>query len=131
MEKLARYFPAAILSALFLFFVLFLYSQSRLNEAIDRLNAAEQKIDSTLNTLSLAKTTIDTVQRDLVKFGAYMKDIQGRVEIIDLNQRAEDSQFRGQKSKIKVRLKELYKDVESTGKELPEIPVVSAKSEGI
>jgi len=128
MERLSRYLPVAALVALVLFCVLFLYSNSRLNEAVDRLNAAEQKIDQTLQTLSSAKTTIDTVQKDLARFGTYVKDIQGRVEIMDLTQRSEDEQFRKQRSRIKGRLKELYRDVESTGKELPEIPVVEAGS---
>jgi septal ring factor EnvC (AmiA/AmiB activator) len=126
MEKLSRYLPLAALLALLIFLVLFLYSSSRLNEAIDRLNAAEQKIDETLVTLSSAKTAIDTVQKDLATFGTYVKDIQGRVEIMDLTQRSEDEQFKNQRSRINVRLKELYRDVESTGKELPEIPVVEA-----
>lgn len=126
MEKLSRYLPLAALLALLIFLVLFLYSSSRLNEAIDRLNAAEQKIDETLVTLSSAKTAIDTVQKDLATFGTYVKDIQGRVEIMDLTQRSEDEQFKNQRSRIRVRLKELYRDVESTGKELPEIPVVEA-----
>ena len=126
MEKLSRYLPIAALLALLFILVLFLYSSSRLNEAIDRLNAAEQKIDETLLTLSSAKTAIDTVQKDLATFGTYVKDIQGRVEIMDLTQRSEDEQFKNQRSKIKGRLKELYRDVENTGKELPEIPVVEA-----
>ena len=127
MEKLTRYLPLAALLALLFFLVLFVYSNSRLNEAIERLNAAEQKIDETLWTLSSAKTTIDTVQKDLATFGTYVKDIQGRVEIMDLTQRSEDEQFRNQRSRIKGRLKELYRDVESTGKELPEIPIVEAE----
>lgn len=127
MEKFSRYLPLAALLALLFFLVLFVYSNSRLNEAIDRLNAAEQKIDETLWTLSSAKTTIDTVQKDLATFGTYVKDIQGRVEIMDLTQRSEDEQFRNQRSRIKGRLKELYRDVESTGKELPEIPIVEAE----
>ncbi|HLA68534.1 MAG TPA: hypothetical protein VJN65_02435 [Bacteroidota bacterium] len=131
MEKLSRYFPLAALLALLLFFLLFIYSNSRLNEAIDRLHAAEKKIDETLLTLTSAKTTIDTVQKDLVAFGTYVKDIQGRVEIMDLTQRAEDEQFRSQRSRIKVRLKELYRDVESTGRELPEIPIVETEKKTV
>ena len=124
MEKISNYFPHIALLALVLLLWMFVYSNSRLNEAIDRLDEAELKIEETLQTLSTAKATIDTVRIGLATFGAYVRDIQGRVEIIDLAQRVEDDQFRSQRSKIKGRLKELYKDVENTGQDLPEIPVV-------
>src|SRR3972149_2314449 len=124
MEKISNYFPHIALLALVLLLWMFVYSNSRLNEAIDRLNEAELKIEETLQTLSKATATIDTVRIGLGTFGAYVRGIQGRVEIIDLAQRVEDDQFRSQRSKIKGRLKELYKDVENTGQDLPEIPVV-------
>ncbi len=124
MDKVSRYFPFVALVLLLILVYLLLFSQSRLNEALDRLDAAEQKIDSTLRSLATAKSAIDTVQSDLVRFGAYVRDIQGRVEIMDLSQRADDDRFRGQQAKIQARLKELYKEIQNTGKELPEIPVV-------
>jgi hypothetical protein len=124
MEKLSRYVPHIALLAIVLLLWMFVYSNTRLNEAIQHLHAAELKMQETLQILSSSRATIDSVQKDLVVFGTYMKDIQRRVEIMDLAQRVEDDQFRSQRSKIKRRLKELYRDVENTGQDLPEIPVV-------
>jgi hypothetical protein len=124
MEKLSRYVPHIALLAIVLLLWMFVYSNTRLNEAIQRLDAAEFKTQETLRILSSSRATIDSVQKDLTVFGIYVKDIQGRVEIMDLAQRVEDDQFRSQRSKIKGRLKELYRDVENTGQDLPEIPVV-------
>lgn len=124
MEKISHYFPHIALLSLLLLLWMFVYSNSRLNEAIEHLDAAELRMQEALRMLSSSKATIDTVQQNLAAFGTYVKDIQGRVEIMDLNQRSEDEQFRSQRSKIRGRLKELYKDVENTGQDLPEIPVV-------
>ncbi len=127
MEKISHYFPHIALLSLVILLWMFVYSNSRLNEAIENLDAAKLRMDEALQTLASTKTTIDTVKQELAAFGTYVKDIQGRVEIMDLSQRAEDEQFRSQRSKIKGRLKELYKDVENTGQDLPEIPVVETR----
>jgi chromosome segregation ATPase len=104
--------------------VLFLTLNSRLNDAIVRLETAQSRIDSSLTTLSVARSVIDSVRGDLARFSSYLRDIQGRVEILDLNERSANTQFRSQKETIVRRLRELYKDVEATGAELPEIPIV-------
>ncbi|MEX1138110.1 MAG: hypothetical protein WEF53_02035 [Bacteroidota bacterium] len=111
-------------AGLIVWVVLFLTLNSRLNDAIDKLESAQNRIDSSLTTLSVARSVIDSVRTDLARFSSYIRDIQGRVEILDLNERAANTQFRTQKESIVRRLKELYKDVEATGSELPEIPVV-------
>lgn len=110
--------------AFLVWLILFFSLNSRLGEAIERLEAAELKMDSTLKTLSTAKSTIDSVQRDLLRFGTYVRDIQGRVEILDLTERVGKTRFRNQRTDIVDRLGSLYKEIETTGKELPEIPVV-------
>ncbi|MEX2116660.1 MAG: hypothetical protein WEB37_07225 [Bacteroidota bacterium] len=111
-------------AGLFVWVVLFLTLNSRLNDAIGKLETAQSRIDSSLTTLTIARSVIDSVRTDLARFSTYIRDIQGRVEILDLNERAANTQFRTQKESIVRRLRELYKDVETTGSELPEIPVV-------
>ncbi len=111
-------------AGLLIWVVLFLTLNSRLNEAIDRLETAQSRVDSSLTTLFIARSVIDSVRTDLARFSTYIRDIQGRVEILDLSERAANAQFRTQKEFIVQRLRELYKDVEATGTELPEIPVV-------
>lgn len=111
-------------AGLIIWVVLFLTLNSRLNDAINRLESAQSRIDSSLATLTMTRSVIDSVRTDLARFSTYIRDIQGRVEILDLNERTANTQFRAQKESIVRRLKELYKDVEATGSELPEIPVV-------
>lgn len=128
MEKLSRYVPHIALLAIVLLLWMFVYSNSRLNEAIEHLDAAEIKMREALGILSASRAVIDSVQKDMGLLGTYVRDIQGRVEIMDLAQRAADDQFRNQRSRIKGRLKELYKEVESTGEGLPDIPVVEMRN---
>ncbi|GJQ19839.1 MAG: hypothetical protein HBSIN02_01940 [Bacteroidia bacterium] len=104
--------------------VMFLSMNSRLNEAILRLETAQARLDAGLESLSLARKAVDSVRTDLGRFSIYLKDIQARVEILDLHERTGDAQFKNQKDVILRRLRELYRDVEATGKGLPEIPVV-------
>jgi len=111
-------------AGLLIWVVLFLTLNSRLNDAIVRLEMAQSRIDSSLTTLSVARSVIDSVRIDLTRFSTYIRDIQGRVEILDLSERSANSRFRSQKESIVRRLRELYKDVEATGVELPEIPIV-------
>jgi exonuclease VII small subunit len=103
---------------------LFFSMNSRLNEAIGALEHAQAKLDTGLSTLTAARQAVDSVRSDLQRFSSYVKDIQTRVEILDLNERAGNKRFRNQKDVILQRLRELYKDVEATGRELPEIPVI-------
>lgn len=111
-------------TGLLIWVVLFLTLNSRLDDAIVKLESAQSRLDSSLTTLSATRTVIDSVRGNLAKFSAYLRDIQGRVEILDLNERSASTQFRAQKESILRRLRELYKDVETTGAELPEIPIV-------
>jgi len=110
--------------ALIVWVVLFLSLNSRLHEAIERLENAQARIDSSLTTLAHARGTIDSVRSDLTRFSTYIKDIQKRVEILDLSERSGNDRFRSQHESIVRRLRELYKDIQTTGKDLPEIPIV-------
>ena len=111
-------------AGLLIWVVLFLTLNSRLNDAIVRLESAQSRIDSSLTTLSVARSAIDSVRTNLARFSTYIRDIQGRVEILDLSERSANTRFRSQKESIVRRLRELYKDVEATGVDLPEIPIV-------
>ncbi|MBI4427590.1 MAG: hypothetical protein HY562_00555 [Ignavibacteriales bacterium] len=127
MERFLRLMAPATLATLILLILAFLYSNSRLNEAIERLESVEARLVSSVSSLEAAKETVDSVQRDITTFGSYVRDIQRRVEILDLSQRIADERFRTQRGEMARRLKELYKELEVTGKDLPEIPVVNAE----
>lgn len=124
MNNLIKYLPMLLLLGLLVCIVLLLTLNSNLDRAVERLEQAELKIDSSFISLRSAKLEIDSVRNGIATFSVYVRDIQGRVEILDLNERMLSDRFKGQGEKLRLRLKELYKEVEQTGKELPEVPVV-------
>ena len=124
MNNLTKYLPMLLLLGLFICIVLLLSMNSNLDRAVERLEQAEWKIDSSFASLRSAKLEIDSVRSGIATFSAYVRDIQGRVEILDLNERMVNERFKSQSEKLRTRLRELYKEVEPTGKELPEVPVV-------
>jgi len=124
MNNLTKYLPMLLLLGLLICIVLLLTMNSNLDRAVERLEQAERKIDSSFISLRSATLEIDSVRSGIATFSAYVRDIQGRVEILDLNERMLSERFKGQGEKLKSRLRELYKEVEQTGKELPEVPVV-------
>jgi len=124
MNNLTKYVPMLLLLGLLICIVLLLTLNSNLDRAVERLEQAERKIDSSFISLRSATLEIDSVRSGIATFSAYVRDIQGRVEILDLNERMLSERFKGQGEKLKSRLRELYKEVEATGKELPDVPVV-------
>jgi len=124
MTNLTKYLPVILLLGLFLCIVLLVKLNSNLDRAVERIEQAEHKIDSSFISLRSAKLEVDSVRNGIAAFSSYVRDIQGRVEILDLNERMLSDRFKGQGEKLKLRLRELYKEVEQTGKELPDVPVV-------
>ena len=104
-----------ILNFLFSFFGI----NSNLNKALKKMEESEKKLDNSIKEITASRSKLDSVRSDLTNFKDYIKDIQGRVEILDLERRANQEKFRKQKDTIQNRLKELYKDVETTGEDLP------------
>ena len=124
MNNLTKYLPVILLLGLLVCIALLLTLNSNLDRAVERLEQAELKIDSSFISLRSARLEIDSVRSGIATFNAYVRDIQGRVEILDLNERMLSERFKGQGEKLRSRLRELYKEVEQTGKELPDVPVV-------
>ncbi len=106
----------------------FLFSGRNLRTAIQKLEDAEKKIDQSVKLIDSSKAEIDSIQKDIQHFKSYILDIQGRVEILDLEKRVNAQQFSLKKDSIRERLKVLYKEIELVGEDLPEIPVVSVHS---
>ncbi len=124
MNNLTKYLPVILLLGLLVCIALLLTLNSNLDRAVERLEQAELKIDSSFISLRSARLEIDSVRSGIATFSAYVRDIQGRVEILDLNERMLSERFKGQGEILKSRLRELYKEVERTGKELLDVPVV-------
>ena len=102
-------------------------TNSNLRAAIKTLDGTKKKLDSAALEIKYSKTQVDSLQQNLVRFGAYIHDVQGRLERIDLEKRVSDQSFIGKRDSIKVRLKELNKSVDLTGQDLPEVPVIETK----
>jgi hypothetical protein len=102
-------------------------TNSNLRAAIKTLDGTKKKLDSAAIEIKYSKTQVDSLQQNLVRFGAYIHDMQGRLERIDLEKRVGDQTFFAKRDSIKVRLKELNKTVDLTGQDLPEVPVIETK----
>ena len=120
MDKSIKIILAAVavimlLNLLFSFFGI----NANLNKALKKMEESEKKLDNSIKEINASRSKLDSVRTDLTNFKDYIRDIQGRVEILDLERRANQEKFRKQKDTIQNRLKELYKDVETTGEDLP------------
>lgn len=105
----------------------FLFSGRHLRDAVEKLEEAEKNINSSLKIIESSRVKIDSLQQDIQRFKSYIIDIQGRVEILDLEKRINEQKFAAKRDSIRGRLKQLYKEIELVGEELPEIPVVRRK----
>ena len=86
MNNLTKYLPVILLLGLLVCIALLLTLNSNLDRAVERLEQAELKIDSSFISLRSARLEIDSVRNGIATFSAYVRDIQGRVEILDLNE---------------------------------------------
>lgn len=121
-EKVLLYVTALFISILLINSLFF--SGKRLKQAIVKINDAQTSINKAMKQVNDAKAHIDSLQLDLSRLNLYVKDIQGRVEIMDLQNRLNEARFTSKRDSIKARLKSLYNEVELVGEELPEIPEV-------
>ena len=127
MEKLKNVAIVVIL----LIGVLALYqvfvANSNLRAALQTLDGTKKKLDSASFEITQSKIQVDSLQQNFVRFGAYLRDVQGRMERMDLEKRIGDQSFVAKRDSIRIRLKELNKTVDLTGQDLPEVPVIETK----
>jgi peptidoglycan hydrolase CwlO-like protein len=102
----------------------FLFSGRNLRDAVKKLDEAEKNLNTSLKIIESSRAKLDTLQIDIQRFKSYILDIQGRVEILDLETRVNEQKFAAKRDSIRERLRQLYKEIELVGEELPEIPVV-------
>jgi hypothetical protein len=94
---------------------------SNLKVVLQDIKRSQLRLDTALTELNRTREEIDSLQRDFLKFNNYILDIQGRVEIMDLERRVNDQRFRLKRDSIVTRIKELYKEIEITGEDLPPV----------
>lgn len=104
---------------------LFSSGDDNLKKAIENINKSQQKLDSSLLQISYTRSKIDSIRTDMEVFKMYIKDIQGRVEILDLENRKSISDYRKYRDSIKNRLNELYHTIDTTADDLPDFVVTN------
>lgn len=124
-ERIILYLLAA--GVLVLIINSFLFSGRNLGDAVKKLDEAEKSLNTSLKIIESSRAKIDSLQIDIHRFKSYILDIQGRVEILDLEKRVNEQKFAAKRDSIRERLRQLYKEIELVGEELPEIPVVRKK----
>ena len=102
-------------------------ANSNLRTALKTLDGTKKKLDSATIEIAQSKIQVDSLQQNFVRFGAYLRDVQGRIERMDLEKRIGDQSFAAKRDSIRIRLKELNKTVDLTGQDLPEVPVIETK----
>jgi len=102
-------------------------ANSNLRAALKTLEGTKKKLDSASYEIDQSKIQVDSLQRNFFRFGAYLRDVQGRMERMDLEKRIGDQSFAVKRDSIRMRLKELNKTVDLTGQDLPEVPVIETK----
>jgi len=102
-------------------------ANSNLRAALKTLDGTKKKLDSATIEIAQSKIQVDSLQQNFVRFGAYLRDVQGRMERMDLEKRIGDLSFATKRDSIRVRLKELNKTVDLTGQDLPEVPIIETK----
>lgn len=98
-------------------------TNSKLKQAIGSIDKSQQKLDSSLLLLNNSQTKIDSMQKSITIFKSYIKDIQSRVEILDLENRSGMRNYRRYKDSLKNRLNDLYQTVDTTADDLPNFVV--------
>lgn len=123
MDKSFKILLSIALTALLISIVLNLKTNRNLKKVTEKLEQSEKNLNSAMKNINFSKSKIDSIHSDLVKFKFYVKDIQGRVEMIDIKRRIKETIYPARQDSLKKRLKELTKEVNTTGEEFPEIPV--------
>jgi len=102
-------------------------TNSKLHTAIKILDETKKKLDSAAVEVKHSKAQVDSLHQNFSRFSAYILDIQGRLERLDLEKRVNDQHFQSKRDSIQTRLKELNKTVDLTGESLPEVKVIDTK----
>jgi septal ring factor EnvC (AmiA/AmiB activator) len=125
-EKLIIYLIGA--GVLVLLLNNFLFSGRDLSKAVKKLDEAKVEIGNSIQMLNRSQVKIDSLQADIQRFKSYIVDIQGRVEIIDLEKRVNEAKFATKRDSIRERLKKLYEEIGLVADDLPEIPIENVHS---
>lgn len=128
MEKLKELIPiiSIVVAAILIWQIVLVNSNIR--HSIKILTQAESKLNSASQEISEARNMVDSLQSNFIRFGAYLNDLQGRVEMSDLQNKLKQNQFIAKRDSLQMRLAELNKKIDLTGHSLPEIKIFDSKN---
>ncbi|HEY9008880.1 MAG TPA: hypothetical protein VIM75_22245 [Ohtaekwangia sp.] len=82
---------------------------SRLKESLQLVRESQQQLKEAQEEIAASKVKLDSLNLGFQNFSSHIRDIQERVQILDLERRASDADFRLKKDSIKILLDSLYK----------------------
>ena len=129
MEKFKELFPVVFIIIAVVIVWQIVMINSNIRESINILSQTEKKLDSASQEIKDSRRLVDSLQLDFARFGSYLNDLQGRVEMNDLQNKLRQSQFAGKRDSLENRLAQLRFKVNLTGHDLPEIRIFDSKSD--
>ncbi|HEX2936209.1 MAG TPA: hypothetical protein VHO72_12725 [Bacteroidales bacterium] len=96
----------------------FFFGTRQIKRKIDKI---EKQLDGTINDLNKSMMVADSLHQSVQRLRLFINDAQSRAEVLDLERRLNDQDFRNKRDSINRRLTELYKKLNITGKEIRDI----------
>jgi hypothetical protein len=78
----------------------FFFVSPRLKKSLERLEEAQQNLDSVRNEVVYSRKEIDSIRLNLMKFNNYVVAIQGRTEILFKEKALRDAKFKVDRDSI-------------------------------
>jgi len=95
-------------------------SKSNIKAVIQNLEKSRANVDSALNEIRISQDKLKSMQEDLDKFSLYIKDIQGRVELNDMEKILDDKKYKLKKDSIRGLIDKMKEELQITDT-LPDI----------
>jgi hypothetical protein len=96
----------------------FFFGVRQIKKKIDKI---ESRLDGTIKDLNRSISMADSLQLSVRKLGLFIDDVQSRAEVLDLERRLNDQDFKLKRDSINKRLVELYKKLKITGQIVQDI----------
>lgn len=92
-----------------------------LKQALKLLEKADSRLQEASKQLDAANEQAIRLHQEMEAYRSYIRDIQGRVEVLDLEKKLRDDRYKVQRDSIRMRLDYLTSKMDLTGRDLPEI----------
>lgn len=96
----------------------FFFGTRQIKKKIEKI---ELQLDGTIKDLNNSMMLADTLQQSVQRLRLFIDDVQSRAEVLDLERRLNDQDFRLKRDSINNRLNELYKKLKITGQIVQDI----------